>query len=109
MKYEDVTHWKLPEPQHFDIIAGILRGAMEDFAEYIAENDPETAKGEILMYLREWSAVRQIPVADGDKRFWEDILMAPRERPPMTSSVAVNPNHEELIKAAILDGRMRRD
>lgn len=109
MKYEDVTSWKLPEPQHFDIIAGILRGALEDFAAYVAENDPETSKGEILRYLREWGLIRQIPVADGDTRFWDDIMITPREVHPMTRSKAVNPSKEELKKAAILDGRLRRD
>lgn len=84
MSYEDVKSWRLPEPEHFEILGGLLRGALMDFAKYVADNEPEVSEAEVLKYLDEWGQRRKLPINKGDTRFWDDVLNAPREYPPFT-------------------------
>lgn len=83
-KYDDITSWRLPEPEDFAIIAGLLRGALVDFAKFVADKEPQVSEKEILKYLDTWGDKLKIPIADGDVRFWEDVKGTPREYPPFT-------------------------
>lgn len=91
-KYEDVQSWNIPEPEHFFIIAGLIRGALEDFAAYVAEREPKVSTAKVMEYLAEWGQARQLPIAQGDVRFWDDVMQAPREYPPFTDSGQTKPS-----------------